>query len=94
MYEINYKHDRRAHRHRCQCCLKIVNAGERVLMYRAGKHSTRVVHAACADRPTFDGLTYRELGQLHDLDVPAATRDQLARQFKQRSAERRTPNVS
>lgn len=68
MYQINYAHDRRKHRHRCQCCSKAVNAGEQVLMYRVSRKVTRVLHVDCADRPSFDGLTQRELALLHDID--------------------------
>lgn len=65
LFEIDYAHDRRAHRHRCQCCRKIVNAGERVVMYRVSAKVSRVLHIACADRQTFDNITYRQLAQLH-----------------------------
>lgn len=67
MFEITYAHDRRKQnrRHRCQCCSKPVNAGEMILMYRVAQNITRVLHVDCADRPSFDGLTFRQLGQLH-----------------------------
>lgn len=64
VFEIEYAHDRRQHRHRCQCCSKIVNVGEKVLMWRVGRKVTRVLHVDCADRHTFDGLTYRQWAQL------------------------------
>lgn len=65
LYETAYAHDRRAHRHRCQCCRKIINAGEPVVMY-AVSGATRALHLACADRPTFEGgPTQRGLAQLH-----------------------------
>lgn len=44
MWETNYAHDRRAHRHRCQCCRRIVNAGERVLMVKTVRKTTVVCH--------------------------------------------------
>jgi hypothetical protein len=34
LYEITYAHDRRNHRHRCQCCHKIVQAGEQVVIWK------------------------------------------------------------
>jgi len=65
LFECTYAHDRRAHRHRCQCCNKIVNAGEQVIMYRIDAKNSRALHAECADKPSFDGLTHRQLAQLH-----------------------------
>lgn len=64
LYETVYAHDRRVHRHRCQRCSRIVNAGEKVVMYAVSK-ATRVLHADCADVMTCDGITYRQLAQLH-----------------------------
>ncbi len=49
-WETIYAHDRREHRHRCSCCSKIVNAGEPVVMAKVAAKTTRVLHAACADR--------------------------------------------
>lgn len=66
MREVDYRNDRRKHRHRCQCCSKVVTVGERVLMYRVSIKATRVLHTECADRPSFDGLTFRQLGELHE----------------------------
>lgn len=65
VYECSYAHDRRNHRHRCQCCNKIVNQGETVLMYKISAKVSRVLHIACADKPSFDNLTFRQLAQLH-----------------------------
>lgn len=65
IYVATYAHDRRKHRHRCQCCNRIVESGEIVLMWRITWDTTRVLHVACADRPSFDGLTQRQLAQLH-----------------------------
>lgn len=64
LYETIYAHDRREHRHRCQCCRRIINAGEPVVMWAIHK-GTRALHLACAVRPSFNGLTQRELAQLH-----------------------------
>ena len=66
MHQVTYANDRRKHRHRCQCCSKIVCVGETVLMYRVSSKSTRVLHTECADRPSFDGLTFRQLAELHE----------------------------
>lgn len=50
VWEMTYAHDRRAHRHRCQCCRRIVEAGERVLMVQMDTKRTRVCHAEpCAE---------------------------------------------
>ncbi len=58
MWETDYRHDRRTHRHRCHCCSRIVNTGERVLMWRA-RRATKLVHIQCADQPHPCG-TYRD----------------------------------
>jgi hypothetical protein len=50
MWEATYKHDRRAHRHRCHQCARIVNEGEQVVMWRVRK-GTKAVHLECADAP-------------------------------------------
>jgi hypothetical protein len=65
LYETTYAHDRRKHRHRCQCCRRIINAGEAVVMY-AVSGATRALHLSCAERPTWEGgPTQREMAQLH-----------------------------
>jgi hypothetical protein len=65
LYEAVYAHDRRNHRHRCQCCRKIINAGEKVVMWKVDAKTSRALHIGCADRPSFDNLTHRQLAQLH-----------------------------
>jgi hypothetical protein len=47
IWETDYQHDRRVHRHRCHCCARIVDTGERVLMWRIGR-GTKLVHIQCA----------------------------------------------
>jgi hypothetical protein len=66
LYETTYAHDRREHRHRCQCCSRIINAGELVVMYAIHK-GTRALHAECADKLAFPerGVSFRQLAQLH-----------------------------
>lgn len=67
---VTYAHDRRTHRHRCQLCRKIVNAGEPVWMARVANRTTRVLHAkVCADSPTFglNGATQLELLSAHQI---------------------------
>jgi hypothetical protein len=61
LFEIDYRHDRRAHRHRCRCCSKILNEGDRVLMARVGK-GTVAIHIEHADEPNFPGspMTHRQ----------------------------------
>ena len=73
LYECDYAHDRREHRHRCQRCRKIVNTGERVLQYKISNKVSRVLHLNCADEASFDNLTHRQLAQLHS--------DEYARQL-------------
>lgn len=58
-WETDYQHDRRAHRHRCRCCNRIIDAGERVLMARVAGGKTFAIHIECADRPHPCG-TYRD----------------------------------
>lgn len=65
VYETTYANDRRKHRHRCQCCSKIIQPGDAVVMWAVDAGRTRALHAACAGRPSFDGLTQRQLAQLH-----------------------------
>ncbi|MFT8642874.1 hypothetical protein [Gluconacetobacter sp.] len=45
----DYAADRRKHRHRCVCCNRIVQSGERVVMCCITK-GTKVAHVACTDR--------------------------------------------
>jgi hypothetical protein len=65
LYETIYAHDRREHRHRCQCCHRIITAGEAVLMWRVSSKVSRALHLTCADKVSNDGLTCRQLAQLH-----------------------------
>jgi hypothetical protein len=50
IWECEYKHDRRAHRHRCFCCSRILNEGDMVVMCRQSK-GTRAAHVDCAAKP-------------------------------------------
>jgi hypothetical protein len=60
-YTVSYAHDRRAHRHRCRCCNRILNAGERVVMAKMLGHKTWAVHDDCADKLNGDsGFTWRD----------------------------------
>jgi hypothetical protein len=72
LYECSYAHDRRNHRHRCQCCNKIVNTDEQVIMYKISSKVSRVLHIECADKPSFDNLTFRQLAQLHSNEYAKA----------------------
>lgn len=47
----SYSHDRRAHRHRCWLCNRVLQAGDRAWMARTGYRVTKAVHANCADAP-------------------------------------------
>jgi|SoimicmetaTmtLPC_FD_contig_121_52237_length_2056_multi_3_in_0_out_0_3 hypothetical protein len=67
-YETTYANDRRKHRHRCQCCGKIINVGDRVVMWRLGR-ITRAVHIECQDTIAIDNVTYRQLAELHIKDM-------------------------
>lgn len=79
MWETDYKHDRRAHRHRCRRCNRIINDGERALMMRVlGKRKTWAVHAPeCADARHSPSYTWREVMAVwstpaHELSSQAA----------------------
>lgn len=45
VWECTYAHDRRAHRHRCRVCSRILEAGQRVVMTRVAGHKTIAIHA-------------------------------------------------
>ena len=49
-WSATYAHDRRAHRHRCRVCNRIVEAGEPVFMARVKAKKTWTIHDACADK--------------------------------------------
>jgi hypothetical protein len=52
VWQSSYSHDRRAHRHRCACCRRILNTGDAVLMFRSlAFKGTKALHEECADRP-------------------------------------------
>lgn len=61
-FELEYKHDRRAHRHRCRCCRRILTEGERVLMARVGRSGrTWAIHIdPCASVPFVGGFVWRD----------------------------------
>jgi hypothetical protein len=70
VYEAIYANDRRQHRHRCQCCSRIIKVGEPVVMWRLGKLS-RALHRECADVIAIDGISHRQLAELHIKDAKA-----------------------
>lgn len=47
-WQTTYRHDRRAHRHRCAGCNRIINEGESVLMCRTVAKKSRAAHTECA----------------------------------------------
>lgn len=47
-WEATYSHSRRAARHRCRCCRKVLNAGDAAVMARVSGGSTLAIHAGCA----------------------------------------------
>lgn len=50
IWEMDYASDRRKHRHRCICCKKIMQPGERVLMCRVRSKKSYVAHIGCASK--------------------------------------------
>jgi len=58
VWEADYLHDRRKHRHRCLACWRAINDGERVVMVRL-RRLTKAVHHGCADS-TVDSMTWRQ----------------------------------
>jgi len=64
IWECDYHHDRRQHRHRCRACWKIIEAGERVVMARKAKsRGTVALHAGCAEMRHSPTYTWREVFQ-------------------------------
>jgi hypothetical protein len=61
IWETDYKHDRRAHRHRCHCCNKIINAGEPVIMTRVKPRRTWAIHQSCGELQHSAVWTWREV---------------------------------
>lgn len=60
-WECDYAFDRRAHRHRCRCCSKIINVGERVIMTRV-RGGTFAIHALCGTlQHSAGGWTWRDV---------------------------------
>ena len=60
VFECDYGHDRREHRHRCRCCSKIIEPGMRVLMVRLSR-KTWALHIDCADKVNCpEGWTWRD----------------------------------
>ena len=59
-WEADYRHDRRSHRHRCRCCNRILNEGDRVLMARVSGRDTWAIHIVCASRPHIAPWTWRD----------------------------------
>lgn len=60
-WEADYRHDRRKHRHRCRCCGRILNEGNRVLMAKVANRTTWALHIACADKPNGEpNFTWRD----------------------------------
>lgn len=66
VWNATYAHDRRAHRHRCLRCSRIIKEGEPVTMYRYGV-KTRALHAACIEMTIGPDScwTYRDLALAH-----------------------------
>jgi hypothetical protein len=48
IWEMDYASDRRKHRHRCLCCNRIIQPGERILMCRVRQKKSYVAHTGCA----------------------------------------------
>lgn len=76
-WECVYHHDRRVHRHRCHACARIIETGERVLMWRI-RRGTKAVHIECADRLHPCG-TYRDAiaAWIRVADFPGFTKAQI-----------------
>lgn len=57
----SYAHDRRAHRHRCRCCRKVLEAGDIAVMARIADKTTWALHADCAEKPHSPGATWGQM---------------------------------
>lgn len=63
MWDVaSYANDRRAHRHRCKCCRRVIEAGDAALMAKVEAKRTIAVHAECADKKLMPerAATYRD----------------------------------
>lgn len=64
IWECEYKHDRRNHRHRCKACNHILNEGEPAIMARfvqlRGRSKVRAIHASCGDTRHSEQYSWRE----------------------------------
>ncbi len=69
-FECDYAHDRREHRHRCRCCSRIIEDGEKVLMVRL-QRKIWALHIACADKlnsQPHEGWTWRDSFEAWGID--------------------------
>lgn len=57
LWQAEYAHDRRAHRHRCRVCNRVINAGELVWMARVADKTTKAIHEECSEKASIGGLT-------------------------------------
>ncbi|MCR5943944.1 hypothetical protein FG152_24535 [Ochrobactrum sp. XJ1] len=71
-WSMSYSASRRAHNHRCRACSKIIKDDEPVLMARVVGRATKCIHAACADRLSFNGFNEREYLEAHGMAYLAA----------------------
>ena len=52
IWEADYRHDRRKHAHRCRCCQRILQDGDRALFMKLrSARGTWAVHIECAGKP-------------------------------------------
>lgn len=91
-WTCEYKHDRRAHAHRCRCCRRVLVEGKQALMTRTVK-GVIAIHAACADKQFADtawlwrdamecwGVEHQRAVGLkvaqHPMSLPPVARDNL-----------------
>ena len=81
LWSCEYAHDRRAHRHRCRACNKIIDAGELVFMARASGRKTIAIHYACAGAREADGISAIERMEFIGVSHAAKCGSRLAKQW-------------
>jgi hypothetical protein len=64
----SYAHDRRAHRHRCRCCGKVLETGDKAFMARTAAKTTWAIHDACGEKRHSSQYTWREVMRVWAFD--------------------------
>lgn len=83
---MTYSSSRRKHSHRCQCCRKIIQEGDTVIMAKVVGKATRCMHEACAAKPfAASRFTGREFLEAWGMEYLAACGWEAAKAFMSES---------